>query len=72
MTTSSTLSRRHGIVIADQSSDLARKFTALVREWRRRSCSRIDLMRLNERELWDIRLSRADAEHEANKPFWQQ
>lgn len=72
MTTSPALSRRHGIDIADQASYLAKKFGALVREWRRRARSRGDLMTLNERELWDVRLSRADAAREANKPFWQE
>jgi len=29
-------------------------------------------MRLNERELWDIRLTRADVMNETRKPFWKQ
>jgi len=78
MTANTALSRRNGIVIAGQSSFLAAKLSAvaalcapMAREWRRRSRSRRDLMTLNERELWDIRLSRSDAVQEASKPFWQ-
>jgi len=72
MTTIPALSRRHRTVIADQVSYLVKRLATLMREWRRRSRSRSDLRKLNDRELWDISLSRADAAHEANKSFWQE
>jgi len=28
-------------------------------------------MSLDERELWDMGLTRADAHNESNKPFWE-
>jgi uncharacterized protein YjiS (DUF1127 family) len=46
-------------------------FWARIDEWRRRARSRHDLMRLGDRELWDVRLTRADADGEASKPFWK-
>lgn len=45
---------------------------ARIDEWRRRARSRHDLMRLGDRELWDVRLTRADAQREASKPFWKE
>lgn len=39
--------------------------------WQRRAEQRRLLMRLDERMLKDIAVSRADAEHEAAKPFWR-
>jgi uncharacterized protein YjiS (DUF1127 family) len=29
-------------------------------------------VQLSDRDLWDLRLTRADAEREASKPFWQE
>jgi len=40
-------------------------------EWRQRARSRRDLMVLDDRELWDIGLTRTEADQEANKPFWE-
>jgi uncharacterized protein YjiS (DUF1127 family) len=40
-------------------------------EWRQRARSRLELTSLNDRELWDMGLTRMDADTEANKPFWQ-
>ena len=40
-------------------------------EWRQRARSRLELMSLDERELWDMGLTRADAHNESNKPFWE-
>jgi cytochrome c peroxidase len=34
-------------------------------------CTRHDLLNLNDRLLWDIGISRTDAEQGASKPFWQ-
>ncbi len=41
-----------------------------LREWRRRHRSRISLSELNDCMLKDIGVTYAEAEHEANKPFW--
>lgn len=41
------------------------------REWRRRAASRAELARLSDRALADIRLSRAEAEHEVRKWWWE-
>ncbi len=38
--------------------------------WRRLNTRRV-LLRLNDQQLRDIGLSRAQAEHEANLPFWK-
>lgn len=72
MTTNAALSHRQAILPANRVPSWTWRLAELVREWQRRSRSRRDLMALAERELWDIRLSRADAEHEASKPFWKE
>jgi uncharacterized protein YjiS (DUF1127 family) len=51
---------------------LRRKLVQTVHEWRRRARSRRDLLQLSDRDLWDLCLTRADAEREASKPFWQE
>ena len=38
-------------------------------EWRQRARSRLELMSLDDRELWDMGLTRVDAHRESNKPF---
>jgi uncharacterized protein YjiS (DUF1127 family) len=43
---------------------------AKLREWRRRRRSRTSLTQLNASMLKDIGLTYAEAENEANKPFW--
>jgi uncharacterized protein YjiS (DUF1127 family) len=45
---------------------------ACIAEWRRRARSRRDLMALNDRDLWDMHLTRCDALYEASKPFWRE
>jgi uncharacterized protein YjiS (DUF1127 family) len=40
-------------------------------EWRQRARSRLELMSLDDRELWDMGLTRVDAHRESNKPFWE-
>jgi uncharacterized protein YjiS (DUF1127 family) len=72
MTADKTLSHRHASDIPDRIPYLARTFIARVGEWRRRSQSRRALLALDERDLWDLRLSRGDAEQEAYKPFWRE
>jgi uncharacterized protein YjiS (DUF1127 family) len=39
-------------------------------EWRRRARSRHELYGLSDQTLRDIGVSRCDAQHEGNKPFW--
>jgi uncharacterized protein YjiS (DUF1127 family) len=53
-------------------SDFLRDVRAALREWRRRKNSRLELARLDERMLRDIGLTRAEADHEINKPFWRE
>jgi uncharacterized protein YjiS (DUF1127 family) len=43
-----------------------------VRRWQRRAQERAELARLDDRELLDIGLTRADAEFLINKPFWRE
>jgi uncharacterized protein YjiS (DUF1127 family) len=40
-------------------------------EWRERARTRRALRALDDRELWDMGLTRTDANFEANKAFWQ-
>jgi uncharacterized protein YjiS (DUF1127 family) len=65
-----TVSRRDAIANAIPS--LRKKFVETLREWRRRSRSRSDLMTLSARDLRDMRFTRAEAEEEASKPFWRE
>ena len=44
---------------------------AILSEWRQRIRSRCELSSLDERELWDMGLTRMDAGNEAEKPFWR-
>jgi len=39
--------------------------------WLERDCQRRALLKLDDRMLGDIGLSRADVEREAEKPFWR-
>jgi uncharacterized protein YjiS (DUF1127 family) len=39
--------------------------------WQERGRQRRDLIALNDHQLHDIGISRADAEREWNKPFWR-
>ena len=49
---------------------LGRAFEALM-TWQQRAVERHHLMSLNDHQLKDIGLSRADIEQEAGKPFWR-
>ncbi|MFZ1090450.1 MAG: DUF1127 domain-containing protein [Xanthobacteraceae bacterium] len=42
-----------------------------IREWRRRSRDRRALAAMSDSSLWDIGLTRYDADWEASKPFWR-
>jgi len=44
---------------------------ALLQEWRRRSRSRAELAKLDDRMLRDIGVTRGDVWREINKPFWR-
>jgi uncharacterized protein YjiS (DUF1127 family) len=72
MTAMQTSSRRDAFAMANAILSLRKKFIETLREWRSRIQSRRDLMALSDRDLWDIRLTRAEAEHEASKPFWRE
>jgi uncharacterized protein YjiS (DUF1127 family) len=52
-------------------SSLLSRIAATVRLWRRRSRERAALARLNERELADIAVSRADVYWKISTPFWR-
>ena len=41
-------------------------------EWQQRSTGRRELLKLTERDLRDIGITRNEAQAEANKPFWQE
>lgn len=43
----------------------------VLREWRRRTRSRAELLRLDDRALRDIGITRAEALYEIDKPFWR-
>lgn len=49
----------------------ARRAIGLLRAWRNRIMERDGLAALNERDLRDARLSRADVFAEIAKPFWR-
>ena len=46
-------------------------FQALFIEWRQRTRSRREIMKLSERDLSDMGLTRMDAFNETCKPFWE-
>jgi uncharacterized protein YjiS (DUF1127 family) len=66
-----TWSRHDVLAMANAIPSVRKKLVETIREWGRRMGSRRDLMALSQRDLWDMRLTRADAEREANKPFWR-
>ncbi len=49
---------------------LERLFATLL-DWHRRAVERRQLLGLDERQLQDIGISRYDAVHEGDKPFWR-
>jgi uncharacterized protein YjiS (DUF1127 family) len=51
--------------------DLARHALHLVSLWRERARQRRALATLDDRLLHDIGITRYDAAHECNKPFWR-
>ena len=67
--TNSALSQASRRPMADASAVAAKRAVETIREWWRRASSRRELMALNTRDLWDLRLTRADAMKEAGKSF---
>jgi uncharacterized protein YjiS (DUF1127 family) len=55
----------------DASAVSVKRVMRTIREWARRASSRRELMALDTRDLWDLRLTRADAMREAGKSFWE-
>ena len=69
---------RHGAPAKAANAYKLAGFTAILRrafetltKWQERANGRRELLGLNERMLHDIGISRADAEREADKPFWR-
>lgn len=71
MATTPTLSSGNTFANAKVIPSLGEKLVETVREWRRRSHSRRELLKLGERDLRDVRLTRCDVMSEASKPFWK-
>jgi uncharacterized protein YjiS (DUF1127 family) len=68
--------KTHALAFAFHTSiDRARDGIALLGArliaWRRRARRRSELMMLSDRDLHDIRWTRAEAEAEARKPIWR-
>lgn len=55
---------------ASRPGGVWRRLRRLVSEWRLRSRSRVELSRLDERQLADIGLSRSQASYESGKFFF--
>jgi len=53
------------------SLDHGRNWLALISLWRRRAQERQALRAMSLRDLRDIRLTRAEAQREIQKPFWR-
>ena len=71
MSSTPSLSRGNALANAKAMSPLGERFIEIVREWRRRSRSRRELLTLGERDLHDVRLTRCDTMSETGKPFWK-
>jgi uncharacterized protein YjiS (DUF1127 family) len=69
---SSTVARSYsGSPLLDLALVRAKTLGRLLRQWQARSMGRQELIRLSERDLRDIGVTRAEAEAEAAKPFWR-
>jgi uncharacterized protein YjiS (DUF1127 family) len=65
-------SRAQGFLVS--SSDVGRAFMrmpALLERWRKRVRARRELLVLSDSDLQEIRWTKAEAEAEGRKPFWQ-
>jgi uncharacterized protein YjiS (DUF1127 family) len=67
----SALSQANRRPMADASAVSVKRVIETIREWSRRASSRRELMALDTRDLWDLRLTRADAMKEGGKSFWK-
>jgi uncharacterized protein YjiS (DUF1127 family) len=56
---------------SERSVGLAARLQSLLKTWQQRAHERLELSRMNERELHDMGISRVDALVEYTKPFWQ-
>jgi uncharacterized protein YjiS (DUF1127 family) len=71
MMTNSALSQASRRSMADAGAIAVKRLIGIIREWWRRASSRRELMALDTRDLWDLRLTRADAMKEGGKSFWK-
>ena len=60
-----------GVTFGSRRYSVLREVTRYVAEWRARARSRHELMMLSDHDLADMGLTRMDAEHEGDKPFWR-
>lgn len=60
-----------GRLATSRHGTFARAVVEMLRAWRRRAFERIELSRLNDRDLHDIGVSRSEALAESAKPFWR-
>ena len=66
-------SRRTDVAVQpnrEEQEQARHSWLAWLREWRRRHRSRTLLSQLSDQMLKDIGITPAEAQHEANKPFW--
>jgi uncharacterized protein YjiS (DUF1127 family) len=68
---SAVAATRHHTAL-DDLSDAVHSFVTTLRLWRRRMRERDYLARMDDRMLKDIGLTRAEALHLSDKPFWRE
>lgn len=56
---------------ADQGTSFLARAQAVLGVWQRRIRERLELARMNDRELLDMGISKVDALVEYKKPFWR-
>ncbi len=61
----------HGRFTRTAGPGLVQRLVDRLLTWQRRANERRHLMRLDDRMLADMGITRADAEHEYRKPFWR-
>jgi len=60
-----------GVTFGSPRSSIWHELKRHVADLRARARSRHELMMLSDRDLSDMGLTRMDAEHEGDKPFWR-